>query len=290
MEATYGRTAALTAIAPIAWGSTYFVTQRFLPAEIPLTGAAIRALPAGVLLLALRPALPRGDWWWRAAVISLLTAGGFFVLVYIVGQLLPSGLASIIMATSALAMLAFAWVLLGQRPSGRAVAGGLAGVAGVALLVSAAAEGVNGWGVLASVLAMVSACLGYVLTAKWRPPVSPITFAGWQLTMGGLMLIPVALAVEGPPPALDRTEVLAFGYLTFVATGLAYVVWFQGIASLGPGAVGLIGLLNPLAGTLLGVGLAGERFTVAQVAGAALILAGVLAGLRPAPPPRPART
>lgn len=52
MEST-ARWSLVTALAPIAWGTSYFVTQRYLPADHPLYGAVFRALPAGILLLAL---------------------------------------------------------------------------------------------------------------------------------------------------------------------------------------------------------------------------------------------
>ena len=53
------RWALVACIAPIAWGSTYFVTSEYLPADYPLYGAFIRALPAGLLLLLIGRALPR---------------------------------------------------------------------------------------------------------------------------------------------------------------------------------------------------------------------------------------
>jgi probable blue pigment (indigoidine) exporter len=80
----------LTAFAPVAWGTNYFVTHEFLPADRPLYGAALRALPAGLVLLALRRRLPRGAWWWRSAVLGLLNMSVFFVLVYAASQLLPA--------------------------------------------------------------------------------------------------------------------------------------------------------------------------------------------------------
>lgn len=56
---------ALTALAPISWGSTYAVTTELLPADRPLFTGVMRALPAGLLLLALARVLPRGAWWGR---------------------------------------------------------------------------------------------------------------------------------------------------------------------------------------------------------------------------------
>ena len=55
----------VTAIAPIAWGSGYVVTHSLLPAESPLWGGVLRALPAGLIVLLLARRLPRGSWWWR---------------------------------------------------------------------------------------------------------------------------------------------------------------------------------------------------------------------------------
>src|SRR5688500_14405912 len=82
MEATV-QWSLVVAVAPIAWGSAYFVARQFLPPDIPLWGAVFRALPAGLLLLAIRRQLPRGAWWWRSLVLGALNMGAFFALVYV---------------------------------------------------------------------------------------------------------------------------------------------------------------------------------------------------------------
>ncbi len=60
-------TLALTALTPLAWGSTYAVTTEFLPPDRPMFTAVMRALPAGLALLVIGRVLPRGVWIWRAA-------------------------------------------------------------------------------------------------------------------------------------------------------------------------------------------------------------------------------
>tara|TARA_B100000949_G_scaffold220345_1_gene220220 strand:- start:1095 stop:1598 length:504 start_codon:yes stop_codon:yes gene_type:complete len=102
--------------------------------------------------------------------------------------------------------------------------------------------------------------------------------ASWQLTMGGLMLLPVALVVDGPPPALTPTSLIGFAYLSLVSTALAFTVWFAGLRRLPAATVGLVGLLNPVTGVALGVFLAGESFGLAQVAGLGLVLTGIVLG------------
>ena len=137
---------------------------------------------------------------------------------------------------------------------------------------------VDGRGVLASVAAMTLSSLGYVLAKRWGQQVDVLAATSWQLIAGGLLLVPAALVVEGGPPALDLPAALAFGYVTVLATALAFAAWFAGLRRLRAGTVGLIGLLNPVTGVLLGTLVAAEQLTARQFAGLALVLVGVLAG------------
>lgn len=271
----------LTAIAPLAWGSVYVVTRQVLPAHSPLWGTVWRALPAAIILLLIARRLPKGSWWWRSLVLGILTVGGFFVLIYLAGTLLPSGLAATLMSTAAAGMLLFGWALLGQRPKLLPVAGAVTGIAGVLVMFGAAYEGVNGWGIVASLGAMLASCIGYVLTAKWGGDVPPIALASWQLAAGALVILPFSLIFEGAPPALTTPQILGFAYITVIATALAYFAWFTGLRMLPAAAVGAIGLLNPVAGVALGVLVGGEPFGVQQALGIALVIAGVVIATAP---------
>jgi len=271
----------ITAIAPIAWGSTYFVTRHLLPPDAALWGAVIRCLPAGLLVLLVTRRLPRSAWWWRSFVLGGLTVGGLNVLVYIAAQRLATSLAATIMSASAAALLLLSWVILHQRPALRAAAGAALGIVGVIVMLQPGGGDADGWGIAASVVAMLSSSLGFVLTRRWGSDVPPLTMTAWQLIAGSLLVAPIAVVVEGPPPALDGPALLGFAYLVLVATALAYTAWFTGLARL-PGAVlGVLGLLNPVTGVLLGVIVAHEPFGPAQLIGLALVVIGVLAGTRP---------
>ena len=276
---------AVTAIAPIAWGSTYVVTRAVLP-DAPLWGAVLRALPAGLLLLAVVRRLPRGSWWWRAPLLGTLNAGGFFVLVYAVAKLLPSSVASTVMATSPLAMMGFGWMLLGQRPRLLSLAGALAGVAGVAVMLLGGDAPVAPLGLVAAIAAMLLSAAGYVLAARWSD-VDVLSSTAWQLVAGGVLVVPFAVAFEGAPPALDGPAIAGFVYVSLVATALAFLAWFAGIRRLGPAVAGLVGLLNPITGVALGALVAGEVLTGRQFLGVAIVIAGIGVGQlakRPATP------
>ncbi|WP_327242190.1 DMT family transporter [Streptomyces sp. NBC_01320] len=277
MEANM-RWAALTAVAPVAWGTNYFVTHEFLPADHPLYGAALRALPAGLVLLALCRQRPHGAWWGRSAVLGLLNMSVFFVLVYAASQLLPTSVASTVMAMSPLTMMLIAWPLVSERPRTAHLAGASIGFGGVCLMLLTGVEGVSVPGVLASAAAMLVSSFGHILAKRWSDGTDVLASTAWQLTAGGVFLFPVAAAVEGPPPALSPSTLLAFGYVALVATALAFAAWFTGLRHLPAGTVGLIGLLNPVTGVLLGTAVAGEVVTVQQLCGLVMVAAGVVLG------------
>lgn len=298
MEANL-RWSLVTAIAPVAWGTTYFVTREFLPAGHPLYGGVIRALPAGLLLLAVCRKGPSGSWWWKSLLLGVLNMGGFFALVYLAAQRLPTSVASTVMATAPLVMMLIAWAVLAERPGPRHLAGAAVGVAGVCLMLLTAAVSPDALGVFASVAAMAMSSLGYVLAKRWSAGADVLASTSWQLLGGGLVLLPLAIAVEGAPPSLDGPALLGFGYVSVVATALAFAAWFAGLRKLPAGTVGLLGLLNPVTGVLLGTAIAGESLSPQQLCGLALTLTGILLGrpapartgpVRSAPPPRARRS
>ncbi|MDT9594676.1 EamA family transporter [Nocardioides zeae] len=269
--------ALVTAVAPVAWGSTYYVTRQFLPADAPLWGAAVRAVPAGLVLLAVARALPRGSWWWRAGVLGVLNVGVFFLLVYVAAQRLPSSIAAVVMAAAPLVMAAMAWALHGDRPRARAVAAAVVGLVGVVLVVEGARGEVDALGLGASLAALLSSSLGFVLARRWSAvhPVPVVASTAWQLLAGGGALVVVAAVADGAPPVPSAVEAAAFAYVSLVATALAFVCWFVGLARLDVASVGVVGLLNPVTGVLLGTLLAAEHLSLPQLVGVAVVLGAV---------------
>ena len=277
MSSVEAKWIALTAVAPVAWGANYVVTRQLLPADAPLWGSALRALPAGLVLLAIARTLPRGAWWWRSAVLGTMNVGAFFLLVYVAAQLLPSSIAASVMALAPLAMAGFGWLLLSERPTPLLLGGSVAGIVGVLLLVGGGSGAIDAVGVATALAALVLSCAGAVLTKRWSDDgTSLLAMTSWQLVAGGGVLALAAALVEGAPPALDARAASGFAFTSLVATAIAYLCWFGGLARLRAATVGVIGLLNPVTGVLLGALVADERFTAAQVAGIALVLAGIL--------------
>ena len=115
-----------------------------------------------------------------------------------------------------------------------------------------------------------------MLAKRWSDGTALVALTAWQLVFGGLVLSITATAVEGAPPALDAGSAAGFAFTSLVATAIAYLCWFAGLARLRAATVGVVGLLNPVTGVLLGALVAEERFTVEQLAGIVLVLAGIL--------------
>ncbi|MER6508973.1 EamA family transporter [Nonomuraea sp. NPDC001636] len=270
-------TVLLTALTPAIWGTTYLITTELLPPGRPLLAALIRALPAGLILIAITRRLPQGNWWWRALVLGALNIGLFFALLFVGAYRLPGGVAATVGAIQPLLVALLSAGLLGERLTWRVALAAAAGVAGVSLLVLRADARLDLLGVAAALGGAVVMAVGVVLSKRWRSPAPLLATTGWQLAAGGLLLAPVTLLVEGPPPAHLTGENLAgYAYLAIIGSALAYTLWFRGIRELSATKVTFLGLLSPVVATALGWLVLGQRLTLAQVAGAVVVLAALL--------------
>ncbi|TGG94887.1 EamA family transporter [Natronospirillum operosum] len=269
---------ATTALVPIVWGTTYIVTTEMLPDGFPLTVALLRALPAGLLLLLIARRLPPLNWLPRVFVLGALNISIFLTLLFVAAYRLPGGLAATLMAVQPLLVLVFSRFLLGAPIQPVGVMAALAGIAGVGLLVLGPEAAPDPIGIAAALCAALCMATGSVLAKRWQPKVSPLTFTSWQLTAGGLLLLPVALIVEPGFAAPDRMNIAGFVWLGLIGGALAYVFWFRSIARLGPPAVTAFSFLSPLSAVVLGWAVLGQALTPLQGLGAFIVLASVWFG------------
>ncbi|MFD7260391.1 EamA family transporter [Streptomyces sp. NPDC059874] len=271
---------AATAIAPAAWGTTYAVTTELLPPDHPLFAALLRSLPGGLLLLLVTRVLPRGAWWWKAAALGTLNISAVYAFLFVAAELLPGGVAGTLSAVQPIMVAGLAVAVLRERPSVWRIGWGVAGVVGVGLVILGPNARLDGVGVFAGLAGAGSMALGIVLTKHWRRPagVGPAALAGWQLTAGGLVLLPLAVVFEGAPPRLDGSAVAGYLWLGTVGGFIAHVLWFRGLGRLPVTATAMLVLLSPLVAALIGALMLGEAFTLGQFAGFGLALAALVAG------------
>lgn len=270
----------LTALAPAIWGSSYVVTTEMLPQDMPLTVAMMRALPAGLLLMVLTRVLPPRGWYGRVFILGALNFALFWAMLFVAAYRLPGGLAATLGAIQPLLVLILARVALRTGINAMGVTAAVAGLFGVGLLVLGPKATADPVGILAAILGAASMAAGTVLTRKWQPPVSALTFTAWQLTAGGLLLLPVALMFEPALPTLTFRNIAGFAWLGLIGAALTYFLWFRGIAKFGPATVTAFGFLSPLTAVLLGWVFLGQIMTPVQGVGAAIVLISVWLGQR----------
>jgi probable blue pigment (indigoidine) exporter len=253
----------LTALAPAIWGSTYLVTTEALPDGYPVTLAVLRALPAGLILLAVTRCLPPKVWIARTFALGTLNFAVFWSLLYVAAYRLPGGVAATLGSLQTLMVIGLARGWLGTRVRAGAVAAAATGIGGAASMAA-----------------------GTVLSRKWQPPVPVLSFTAWQLTAGGLVLAPLALILEPSLPALSATNFMGLAWLTLVGAAMTYWIWFRGIARLEPDAVSMLAMMSPVTAIALGWLFLQQALTAMQMAGAVIVLASVWAG-QVASRPRP---
>ncbi|MDZ7882756.1 MAG: EamA family transporter [Mycobacterium sp.] len=107
---------------------------------------------------------------------------------------------------------------------------------------------------------------------------------------GGLILLPLALIMEPALPPLTATNLvgLASGSAS-IGAAASYVLWFRGVARLGPGAVSMLGMMSPMTAVTLGWVVLGQSLSPLQGLGAAIVLGSVWTGQRAKPPYRRSR-
>jgi probable blue pigment (indigoidine) exporter len=270
----------LTAVAPIIWGSTYIVTTTFLPGLDPLLVSALRALPAGILLLAITRQLPNGLWWGRVFILGALNFSVFWWMLFIAAYRLPGGVAATVGAVQPFIIVFLARLLVGTPIRMLSVVAAIGGALGVALLILRPGAALDPVGIAAGLIGALSMAFGTVLTRRWQPPVPLLTFTSWQLSAGGILLLPVIFMHGSDLLALTPANLAAVFYLSFIGAGLTYALWFRGIARLDPNRVSQLGFLSPVAAVTLGLVFRNETLSLLQWLGIALIFGSILLGQR----------
>lgn len=270
----------LTAAAPVTWGTTYLVTTQFLPEGLPMTSAALRAIPAGLLLLLLAPGALPTRWWPKTVAISLLNIGFFFPLLFVAAYRLPGGVAAVVGSLQPLVIAALAAILGWGRVSRKQLRWLVLAAVGVSLTVLSGSQSFDTLGLAAAVLGTTSMACGILLVRRWGTPegVRPLTMTAWQLLIGGLVIVPLAPLIDTGTLNMDTTVVAGYAWLSVIGGAGGYALWFRGARMLPATNTSLLGLLSPLTAAALGWAFMSEVMTPLQAAGFTLALVSSLLG------------
>ncbi|GAB4181226.1 MAG: DMT family transporter [Thalassobaculales bacterium] len=264
----------------LLWGGSFMFVKVAVAEVPPLTLAACRTgLAAGVLWLAmlvLRPA-GRAPRWQDLLVMSLINNVIPMTLIFWGQQSIAAGLAAILNGTTPLFGVALAHFLTAdEKMTVARVAGVVTGIAGVVVIVGPAAF--QGDSPLLPQLAVLAAALSYgfaaVFSRRFRN-VAALPTATAQLGLSGAILLPVALLADGLPAMPGPAAAWSVVGLAVLSTALGYTIFFRVLATAGGTNIMLVTLLIPPSAALLGWLALGEAVGLRQVAGFALIAAGL---------------
>jgi drug/metabolite transporter (DMT)-like permease len=267
------------------WGGSFFLNAVVLKELPPLTVVFLRVAIAALLLLPLlwiyRIRFPKSVSAWKPFLaMGLLNNVLPFSLVLSGQTYIPSGLASILNATTPLFTVVVMAVAGEERAQARRIAGVIAGLIGVMILHGASVDfaTAQGIGILFCLAAAFSYALSALLARRLLSNSPPLATATFQMLASTAVVSIVAAVVERPwqlPMPGPATWLAVFG-LAALSTALAYIVFFQVLRRSGATNVMLVTLLIPVTAILLGYLLLGEQITAREIVGAIVIGSALL--------------
>lgn len=275
----------------IVWGSTYLAIRFTIETIPPFISAGIRFLVAGVILYAWRrlsgdPAPKKIEWRSAAIVGLLLLLGGNGALVW-AEQHIPSGIASVFIATTPL------WMVLieslrpgGTRSNWLTWLGVLVGLFGIALLANpwqahtAASPPLNPIGILVLLIGALSWSIGSLYSRNAHLPDSPILGTGMEMLVGSAGLFAFATLI-GEWKQFDLTTISlrsasGLTYLIIFGSGVGFVAYTWLLRNAPISIVSTYAYVNPVVAILLGSAIANEPLETIEIISAAIIIAGVV--------------
>jgi drug/metabolite transporter (DMT)-like permease len=274
----------------VLWGSTFLANRYIITDVPPLFASTGRFLVGGsllgivVLAVAGRRAFRMSRRQFVTTALSglLLPAWGNG-LVTLGQQHVASGMAALLIASLPL-WITVLRALTGDRPSRATVVGVGVGVVGLVVLLLAGSSGSGGvvgnawWGPWLVLLAALGWAGGTFATTKLPTPANPFALAAVQMLVGGLIL-GLASIVAGDRPDLTTIGPAAWwawAYMAIVVSLAAFSAYAYALAALPVSTVATYAYVNPVIAVLLGVFVAGERFSGVQVAGGTVVLLAVV--------------
>jgi Predicted permease, DMT superfamily len=275
----------LLGLLSVLWGGSFFFNGVVLRELPPLTVVFLRVTLAAIMLLPLlqlyKVRFPDSLSGWAPFIaIGFLNNVLPFSLIVMGQTYIPSGLASILNATTPLFTVVVMAVAGEEKLHARRIAGVIAGLFGVIILQGGGFgwESGQGIGILLCLAAALSYGLSALLARRLLSNSPPLGTATFQMLASAVMMTVVAGMVERPwqLPMPGATTWLAVIGLAALSTALAYIVFFQILRRSGATNVMLVTLLIPVTAILLGVLVLGEQISLREIAGALVIGSALL--------------
>ncbi|MBV8490747.1 MAG: EamA family transporter [Candidatus Eremiobacteraeota bacterium] len=270
------------------WGTTWLgikVSLRYVP---PMTAVGLRFVLAALCLYTIaasrgrKPNATLPPFPWKLVLVLAVCFFGLnYVLTYVAETRLDSGLVAVLFGTLPFFVFAFGHVLVGEKTTRLTWLGACVAFAGVALIsLSGESRGSLPFALVAICAAAVSA-FGNVYAKRHshhdplRTLPAAMLIAGVAVGLAGVATERVVWSSVAAPQSLA-----ALAYLAILGSGVAFFLNLWVLHRVPAGIVGLSALIIPVIAVVVGIAFGGESFTWRELAGSALVIAGVWIALR----------
>jgi probable blue pigment (indigoidine) exporter len=273
----------LIGVAFVAMWSSAFATAHIIVAEVPpFTTLTVRFAISGLIAVTIARALGQS---WRltsAQTISVVIFGIcqnalYLGLNFTALQWTPASVAAIIASSMPLIVAALGWAFRGDKLPPLGIAGLIAGFAGVILIMGTRVQGgVQPSGILLCIGGAIALAVATLSVKGASSGGNLLMIVGLQMLVGSLTLAPLAL-FETPPATISTRALLAFAYQILIPGLAATILWFTLVARIGTVRAAAYHFLNPFFGVAIAAWLLAEPIVWQDIAGVAIIMAGIYA-------------
>ena len=282
------RSFALVLLLAFLWGGSYPLLKVAVESIPPLTVVAIRSLLGGLILLAalgprvrLFTEVASGASLRALAIQSAFNCIIPWILITHAVRQIDAGLATILNSLSPIFIFLITAFITRHEPvtprKGVGVALGISGVVAIVGLDALSGLGTKTLAEVACVAGSISYAIAGVRGVRFGK-VTPLVPAAGTLVIAAVVIIPLALVLEHPWTATPTMRSLvAVAASAVFSTGLAMVVYFKLLSTVGSIAMSSQAYLRILVGVGLGIAFLGETPTFSMLVGLCLVVAGVVA-------------
>ena len=267
----------------IMWSSAFSSARMIVADAPPLTALALRFLLSGLIGVGL--ARMMGQSWhltraqWRASAVFGICQNALYLgLNFIAMQNIEASLAAIIASTMPLLVALAGWAIFDEKIQPLGLAGLIAGVVGVGLIMGARFQGgVDGVGIALCALGVVSLTMATLAMRGASTGGNFLMVVGLQMLVGSAVLAVPAILLEPFTVTWSLRLVAAFTYTTLVPGLAATLVWFLLVDQIGTVKAATFHFLNPFFGVAIAALLLNEKLGALDLVGVIIITGGILA-------------
>jgi drug/metabolite transporter (DMT)-like permease len=282
----WGWTESALSLMVLIWGFNFAIAKHAMEEIEPLAFNALRFVLASAFVFAVLRA--RGPLLWPhrghlpRIVLLGLVGNGAYQMAFILGlDRTQAGHAGLMLALTPLLTAILSRMQGHERPGPRTWGGAALSIVGVAMVTGSGFHSL-GTDVLIGDLIMIGASVCWaVYTVGAQPLVArygPVRTTAWTMWTGSVVLVAAGMpsAVAQDWARVSGIAWAALLYASLLSIGLAYLIWYRGVQKLGNTRTAIFSNVTPVIAIIGGALLLGERPGPLALAGAALVLTGIM--------------